>query len=56
MGGEVVPGPISFIVGAYSYDDFAQVATISPYQELDQSLTGLLSMESTVLTPIAVAG
>jgi hypothetical protein len=55
-GGEVVPGPISFIVGAYSWDDFAQVATITPYQSLDQSLTGLLQMQNTVLTPIAAAG
>jgi hypothetical protein len=51
-GGEVEPGPISFIIGSYSYDDFAQAATITPYQALDQSLTGLLSMENTVLTPI----
>lgn len=52
-GGEVNPGtPISFIVGAYSWDDFAQKATITPYQSLDESLSGLLSMESTVLAPI----
>jgi hypothetical protein len=56
-GGEVVAGaPITFICGAYVWDDVAQIATISPYQELDQSLTGLLSLESTILTPITVAG
>jgi hypothetical protein len=55
LGGEVVPGPIQWIVGAYSWDDFAQVATLTPYQTLDESLTGLLSLESTVLTPITVA-
>jgi hypothetical protein len=55
-GGEVTPQfPVTFVVGAYSWDDFAQVATISPYQDLDTSLTGMLSMQSTVLTPIAVA-
>ncbi len=55
-GGEVTPQfPISFVVGSYVWDDFAQVATITPYQNLDQSLTGLLSMESTVLTPITAA-
>lgn len=55
-GGEVVvTAPPQFITGAYSYDDFAQVATITPYAALDQSLTGLLSMENTVLTPITVA-
>jgi hypothetical protein len=51
-GGEVSPAPITFIVGGYAWDDFAQKATITPYQSLDQSLSGLLSMESTVLTPI----
>jgi len=56
-GGEVTPQfPVTFIVGAYSWDDFAQVATITPYQALDQSLTGLLQMENTVLTPIKAAG
>jgi hypothetical protein len=55
LGGEVVPGPIQWIVGAYSWDDFAQLATLTPYQDLDTSLTGLLSLESTVLTPITVA-
>jgi len=54
-GGEVTPGPAQFITGAYEWDDFAQVFTITPYQALDQSLTGLLSMESTVLAPITAA-
>jgi hypothetical protein len=47
--------PITFIVGAYSYNDQTETATISPYQSLNTSLSGLLSMESTVLTPITVA-
>lgn len=52
-GGEVNPGqPITFLVGSYAWDDFAQKATIGPYQRLDESLSGLLSMESTVLTPV----
>ena len=55
-GGEVTPQfPITFIVGAYEWDDFAQTATVTPYVALDQSLTGLLSMENTALTPITVA-
>lgn len=54
-GGEVNPGPVSFCVGAYAYNDQAQTAQITPYQSLDQSLTGLLSMENTILTPIAAA-
>ena len=55
LGGEVQPGPIEWIVGAYSYDDFAQVATITPIQVLDQSLTGLLSAWNVTNTPVAVA-
>jgi hypothetical protein len=51
-GGEVTPAPITFITGGYTWDDFAGKATITPYQQLDQSLSGLLSMESTILTPI----
>lgn len=52
-GGEVVPqDPMNFIVGGYEWDDFAQVATITPYQTIDQSLSGLLSMENTVLKPV----
>ncbi len=54
-GGEVVPGPVQFITGAYSWDDFTQVFTITPYQALDQSLTGLLQMTNTTLTPITTA-
>lgn len=54
-GGEVVPGPIEFTVGSYSWDDYRQVATLGPYQELDQSLSGLLSLTSTMMTPITVA-
>ena len=56
LGGEVTPQfPIEWIVGAYSWDDFQQVATLTPYVALDQSLTGLLSMMNTTLTPITVA-
>jgi hypothetical protein len=54
-GGSVVPGPIQFTVGAYSYDDFTQTATVTPYTTLDQSLSGLLSAWNTVSTPITVA-
>lgn len=52
-GGEVTPSnPITFITGAYAYNDQTQTATIAPYAALDTSLAGLLGMESTVLTPI----
>jgi hypothetical protein len=56
-GGEVTPQfPITFITGGYEWDDFAQTATVTPYQSVNQSLTGLLSLENTVLKPIAAAG
>lgn len=52
-GGEVTPQfPISFIIGTYLWDDQQQQATITPYQTLNQSLSGLLSLEGTLLTPI----
>lgn len=56
-GGEVTPQfPITFLVGQYAWDDFAQVATITPFQALDQSISGLISAQNTVLTPITVSG
>jgi hypothetical protein len=57
-GGEVAPSaqPITFCVGAYSYDDIAQVATVTPMQVLDQSLTGMLAAWNTANTPVTVAG
>lgn len=55
-GGELTPGaPIQFIVGSYSWDDFAQTFTLSALNTLDQSITGMLSMESTILSPVTVA-
>lgn len=56
-GGEVTPQfPITFLVGAYVWDDFAQTATITPYQNVDQSLTGLLSTQNTLMVPLTAAG
>jgi len=55
-GGEVTPQfPVEFIVGAYQWDDMAETATITPYQTLNESLTGLLSLETTILAPIQAA-
>jgi len=55
-GGSVLPqNPVTFPVGEYQWDEDNQVATITPYASLDQSLTGLLSMQSLVLTPISAA-
>jgi hypothetical protein len=54
FGGEVSPAPITFLVGSYEWNDFAQVATVTPYQTLNQSLSGLLSLENTLLAPVTV--
>jgi len=55
-GGEVIPQfPITFITGAYEWDDFAQTFTATPYQSVNQSLTGLLSLQNTIMTPIQAA-
>jgi hypothetical protein len=55
-GGEVTPQfPLTFIVGSYSWDDFAQQFSITPYQSLNESLTGLLGMENTIMVPIQAA-
>lgn len=51
-GGELTTQPISFIIGTYMWDDQNQVGTITPYQTLNQSLSNLLSLEGTLLTPI----
>lgn len=48
-GGEVVPDPVTFLVGGYEYDDDAQSANITPFQYLDLSVTNLLGMLSTTI-------
>ena len=56
FGGQVTPQfPVTFVTGAYSWDDFAQTFTATPYVSVDASLTGLLSLANTILTPIAAA-
>lgn len=55
-GGSPAPNiPVTFIVGSYSYNDFTQTATIAPYQSLNESLSGLLSMTNTTMTAITAA-
>ena len=53
------PSPITppqFIVGGYEWDDQGQTGTATPYQMLDQSLSGLLSGPGTTgLNPLTVA-
>jgi hypothetical protein len=55
-GGEVVMGPVTFLVGAYQYDDHNQVATVTPYQSLGASFSSLLSAASTRLGMRGVGG
>ncbi len=55
-GGEVTPQfPLTFIVGSYAWNDLTQVAQLTPYVTVDASLTGLLSLANTELTPITAA-
>jgi hypothetical protein len=42
-GGEVVPGPLTFLTGAYQFDDTAQTAQVTPFQSLDMSVASMLS-------------
>lgn len=42
-GGEVVATPVTFVVGAYAYDDDSQTATITPYQSYKTDLSTLLT-------------
>ena len=50
-GGEIVPDPVIFMIGAYEYDDMAQTAQVTPFQSLDLSFTNMLSALSTTLQP-----
>lgn len=55
-GGEVVMGPVTFLIGAYEYDDDALTGTVTPFQYLDTSFSGLLSAAVALLPkPAAVA-
>src|SRR5260221_7444769 len=48
-GGEVVPDPAVFMVGNYSWDEDAQTATVTPFQSLRTSVSGLGGEVATVL-------
>ena len=43
-GGEINNTPVEFLVGAYEYDDDAQVGTVTPFQNLRTDITSLLSV------------
>lgn len=47
-GGDVVPGPITFMTGNYQWDDEAQIASITPFQSLDTSFSSMLGAVSAV--------
>jgi hypothetical protein len=55
LGGEVQPGPVEWVVAGYSWDDYQQVATLTPMTMFDQSLTGILSAWNVTSTPVTVA-
>lgn len=53
-GGEIVPGPVTFLSGAVAYDDAAQTLTITPFQSLNLSLTNMLSALSATMPPVKI--
>ncbi len=42
-GGEVAAAPLTFLSGAYSYDEDTGTATITPFQSVRQDIGGLIS-------------
>lgn len=44
-GGEVAQTPVSFVLGAYEYDDDSQTAQITPYQSYKSNLATLLTAQ-----------
>jgi hypothetical protein len=48
-GGEVVPDPAVFMTGAYSYDQDADTGTVTPFQSLATSVSGLTGAAGTIL-------
>lgn len=55
-GGEVVPGPVTFLVGATSWDDQNQVLQVTPYQSLDMSVSSMLSAAAARMAGATVSG
>ena len=41
-GAEEATGPVTFLVGNYSYDDDSGTATVTPFQSLDESMSSVL--------------
>jgi hypothetical protein len=48
-GGEVSADPVTFLVGAYEYNDQAQTAQVTPFQALDMSIANMLTAAGTHL-------
>lgn len=43
-GGEIKPGPISFLAGAYAWDDDQQLGAVTPYQSVRHDIAALLGL------------
>ena len=51
-GGELsLAAPLSFLGGRYAYDDDTQTATITPFQSINTSFSGLLEAAASVIVP-----
>src|SRR6185437_14095481 len=55
-GGEVVPDPAVFMIGGYEWDDEALTATVTPFQSLRTSLSGLEAAAQLVNSSATLTG
>jgi hypothetical protein len=44
FGGEVTKGPVTFLVGAYEWDDAARIATITPFESMRHDFGSLMQV------------
>jgi hypothetical protein len=50
-GGEVKPGPVEFLVGAYEYDAAAGTAAVTPFQGVRTDFAGLMEQRVGQIKP-----
>jgi hypothetical protein len=55
-GGQLTPSPVTFPVGQYAYDEDAQTATITPFQNLRTDFASLLAIAAQLVPQQPVPG
>lgn len=50
-GGEVIPGPVTFIGGRVEYDDDSGALTVTPFASITDDLSSLVAALTTAITP-----